>query len=740
LNGHLDAIELLVSEYGADVLLPVKLVQPGTTNFKGAVMTLVLAMSLPNDQAKEVVKLLLKLGATCSQSDNNYITALHYIASQDNSDLLDVLFENDGPMANRVLNKPGLVQGWTKQDTPLITSVVSRHDEMAIKLLKLGAKPEIQFDDWVKNYLATNIWAKNQSTPDTQKQFRVTVVQPIFAAICQESPALIKELLAHGADPQTLTTSGWEVVNNPQNGRYAWQSPESVLDVIRNKLKTLREWKEPVAQNNWRYGHQSLDYEPETLKDADFYTKDTPPGTYQHWYALQSYRLAKTRNAEQHKNYRALLKDRQEQLAKYKSNRKAIEKSIKLLEETEKDLVAAGAKTFRELYPEIEVNDGHQNNNYGHVPYQNPKPSPYQVSQMFSVPDLNEWKIKGYLKLFEAVWNNDLETVKEMTLRPWKCEDHEQPPLRISVRDGLQHQPFSIALLRGHYDLARKIVDICVAQYNNSGDDTLQKTRQRWAIDVDEEDSDNLPIYSELVSDKFTIDALEEVANTVKSDVSPLQMMSLSLIQGKLIDGETSDNERTDTVDPFMYAVEKDDLKMLKFLLELATEQSALLAKHEEDQRCYNIPQNLFYKAIDLGRTQMLAEMIKCSGFGIPWTELTTASGVEIKTKPRYYEGLTIGGKKRRDWAAPPSGAVTNNASEESEPPLIRAAERGSVESVEWFMSDAPMRRYKEFAEANKSDIRVRSLEKGKGFDKTVSQWLNTKCKILVNIPWILFN
>ncbi|PQE10383.1 ankyrin repeat protein [Rutstroemia sp. NJR-2017a WRK4] len=733
LNGHLDAIELLVSEYGADVLLPVKLVQPGTTNIKGAVMTLVLAMSLPNDQAKEVVKLLLKLGATCSQSDNNHITALHYIVSQDNSDLVDILFENDGPMANRVLNKLGLPQGWNKQDTPLTTSVVSRHDEMAIKLLKLGAKPEIQFDDWVKNYLATNSWAKNQSTQDTQKQFKVTVMQPIFAAICQESPAIIKELLAHGADPQSLTTSGWEVVNNPQNGRYVWQSPESLLDVIRNKLKTLREWKEPVVQNDWRYGYQSLEYEPENLKDADFYTHGTTPGTYKHWYALRSYQLEKTRNAAQHKNYRAMLEDREEQLAKYKSNREAIQKSIKWLEETEKDLVAAGAKTFRELYPEIEVNNRHQDNNYGHVPYKSTKPPPYQVSQDFSVPDLNEWKRKGYIKLFEAVWNNDLETVKEMTLRSWKYADHEQPPLKISVGDGLNHQPFSIALLRGHYDLARKIVDICVAQYSNSGDDTLQKTRQRWAIDVGEEDSDNLPIYSELVSDKFTIDALEEVANTVKSDVSPLQMMSSGSIQGRFIDGETADNKRTDSVNPFMYAVEKDDLKMLKFLLELATEQSALLAKHEEDQRCYNIPQNVFYKALDLGRTQMLAEMIKCSGFGIPWTELTTASGVEIKTKPRYYEGLTIGGKKRKDWAAPPSGAVANNISEERVPPLIQAAQRGSVESVEWFMSDAPMRRYKEFAEANKSDIRVRSLEKGKGFEKTVSQWLNTQSDLLLH-------
>jgi len=62
LNGHTNVVELLVSEYGADVLLPVKLVDPGTTNANGAIMTIVLALSLPADMAKEMIKLLLKLG------------------------------------------------------------------------------------------------------------------------------------------------------------------------------------------------------------------------------------------------------------------------------------------------------------------------------------------------------------------------------------------------------------------------------------------------------------------------------------------------------------------------------------------------------------------------------------------------------------------------------------------------------------------------------------------------------
>jgi hypothetical protein len=57
-----------------------------------------------------------------------------------------------------------------------------------------------------------------------------------------------------------------------------------------------------------------------------------------------------------------------------------------------------------------------------------------------------------------------------------------------------------------------------------------------------------------------------------------------------------------------------------------------------------------------------------------------------------------------------------------------------SVESVEWFMSDAPMRRYKEFAEANKHDKRIKTLqETGKGFDHTIGTWLNTKGELALH-------
>lgn len=75
INGHIDMMRLLVEEYAADVLLPIKHMQ-NTHTPRSAILTLVLALSLPTIKSKEVVKVLLELGASTAQGDTNEFTAL----------------------------------------------------------------------------------------------------------------------------------------------------------------------------------------------------------------------------------------------------------------------------------------------------------------------------------------------------------------------------------------------------------------------------------------------------------------------------------------------------------------------------------------------------------------------------------------------------------------------------------------------------------------------------------------
>jgi ankyrin repeat protein len=126
-------------------------------------MTVLLAMYLPTEKAKAVVKLLIELGASAAQADMNHVTTLHHVVAQGNHEILDMLLSNDRPVALSVLNhmSAGTLRNQCK--SPLTTAIEKGHQDIVSKLLSVGAKPNINFDDWVKTYLAKNPWAKNQS-------------------------------------------------------------------------------------------------------------------------------------------------------------------------------------------------------------------------------------------------------------------------------------------------------------------------------------------------------------------------------------------------------------------------------------------------------------------------------------------------------------------------------------------------------------------------------------------------
>ena len=79
------------------------------------------------------------------------------------------------------------------------------------------------------------------------------------------------------------------------------------------------------------------------------------------------------------------------------------------------------------------------------------------------------------------------------------------PPLVIATRDQRGFTPFSIALYRGHFHLARVIVEISAAQYHPKDDDpnTRQRYHLRSGYDSDDdsvESDDSINVFSELVT------------------------------------------------------------------------------------------------------------------------------------------------------------------------------------------------------------------------------------------------
>lgn len=224
----------------------------------------------------------------------------------------------------------------------------------------------------------------------------------------------------------------------------------------------------------------------------------------------------------------------------------------------------------------------------------------------------------------------------------------------------MRNSIFGIAVLRGHLDLARALVEICYAQFQPPGEDDLKSTRYRLANEDEDAGSDtsDIPVYEEIVDDKFTIENIGELSTQVKSDVSPLQFMigeaqmwnyvkhflpEKQIIYG--IDDRKVDvaSKGDSTCSPVSWAIITNDRPLFSFLLDLNIEWTERLSKNMEGSS--GIPsfsEHHFNLAIEYGRTELLADMIKQAGAGIDLDSFARNSEVKYLEKPKYYQGLSV--------------------------------------------------------------------------------------------------
>jgi hypothetical protein len=326
---------------------------------------------------------------------------------------------------------------------------------------------------------------------------------------------------------------------------------------------------------------------------------------------------------------------------------------------------------------------------------------------------------------------------------PQAIADNKEPPLKVAVQDMLGASPFSIAVLRGHLDAAKAIVEIAKLQYVPK-----EAARERYSMalkdseydsnDDSEGSSNDLNVQAEIFNDTFTIENIGEVSLQVKSEISPLTMIQWGCNLIRFIDGQAfslthlqqSELKRHlssygTSNSMFVYAIIKDDLSLLNLLIDLATGQSTRKEGDKEaDRSFFSFPSIDFNHAIGLGRTQHLSTILQKTGAGIPLDDLIKKEGIEMKEKPKYYQGLTVHGKKNAAWAAAGRNMHVEKTGSTTSP-LLTAATMGCIESVEFFLSDTPLRLYSEFAKAYQDDKRLKTLSlTSGGFEKAISKWL----------------
>ncbi|KAH7126744.1 ankyrin repeat protein [Dendryphion nanum] len=742
LNGHIDVVKELVQNFGADVLLPIKLLNRHDRSPRGAILTLVLALRLPIEQAKAMTKTLLNLGASSAQADMKQTTALHCVSGE-YPELLDILVENDEPAAKRAINHLSVVGSYwhASVESPFMSAIKRGNVSAALKLLEIGANPTIDFKAWLRSKETQDKTIRDRDSKRNHQDFLNTTEQPVMLAVQFEMPELVVQLVNHGVGVNTVTKETQSALEDEY--RLSYTKTETLLDAVRSKIKELDNYSDNKPPKE----------EPYRLKKGKDYLVGIESGSYKEFIVKIKVEEARKLDERDKESYETRLKNYQDREG-VKEKEEAIKSLAARFRATEQELLAKGAKTFDELHPGKKGKNteyGGFNRNYSPREIDNS----YKVEFDFDVHDLTDETREGYLALFDAAWNNDLSTIKTLTLATWGPEK-DRTPLKIAVEDRSSQSPFSIAVLRGHYDTARAIVEISYIQYEPEED--TERARYRMANDGDEDELDSdeeiadVPVIKELVDDKFTIENIGEVSSTVKSRVLPDRyiLWSCSAWQyNRIYNGDEKytyglDNnpipysDRAITLREWAIITGNDSLFALMLDLDVEYTDRVATAKAEpEGDSPSSIPwfsEVDFLTALEYGNTKFLAEMIKHAGAGMNLETLVKKSGVKYKEKPKFYQGLSVHGKKRADWVSAARGTSRYKSADSSYSPLLRAAFDGSLVSVEWFMSATPSRHYLDFAEAYKHEKLIAHLNTlGGGFEKVLFKWLNSRRELALH-------
>ncbi|CAG8176675.1 unnamed protein product [Penicillium olsonii] len=718
LNGHTDVVRELVSSFGADVLMPVKILNDYNRKPQAAILNLVLAFALTPRKRTEMFRALLELGASPAQADLNQKTPVFYSVQCRREEMLDLCFDHDMPAVKRAINHLAISgSSYSPQyTTVLLKALENKMPEMAFKLLEAGAKPSIELSELLKAVKKTfpkDIWYSN-----LEERLGESFQHPILLAVSNELPSVAIELLNRGVDPNSETKSRWN------------HDGTTVLDATRTKVSALQEYLD-APEKTWHPSRAYGQKVPEIFEDDDYYLAHLPADSFQRLVATKLLKDARKESSDAE----AIMNKQKNDWSTPRgsdSKRKAIANLMRDYQSLEKKLLAKDAKTWRELHP----NEPHkENNTRPDVKYPKVVQKTFQVKYHFSEPGLNEVRRSGYIRLFEAAWIGDLETIKELTLNMWGPAA-DQAPLELAVTGNLSLSCLSISILRGHLDLAKSILQIIGQQYKPK--ESKVQTRFELGTDESDDDGDNLNIVGDTVEDTFTHEDVGEVTTQVESEVTPLKALKCGIDASPFLEEYKSKRPRESHSDEgrgsiainslVRYAIYTNDLALMNWLLETGKE----LESEDPSQNTYWQSDDDLKLAISLGRTEFIVKLIQCSGVGLPLAQLSADCGVEAPKEPRYYQGLSIRGAKRSDWAN--AGQSETFKPSGSSTPLLISAFRGNLASTEFFLGTAPGRYYLEYVNSHPEREEIKRISQSKlGLEGSVLNWLQTRNNLVLH-------
>ncbi|KAL8731242.1 MAG: hypothetical protein Q9181_004356 [Wetmoreana brouardii] len=755
LSGHTEVIKTLIGRFGADALLPIKIVNEYNRSPKHAIMTMVLAARLSYLDSLEITRELLAHGASSAQADVEKISALHYLVAKKKVDLLKACISDDGAAAKSAMDHivPERTYYKPRTDNPLTTAIKSGNAELVDSLLDAGAKPVISLDDYASACKAVKEQMRYyiDRVEDVSKPWRESVTQPILLAAENDMPEIVLKLVDAGADVNTLDNDAQGSIANIEENKGKHLHGKSVLDAVTSKIGDL---EKSISRK--------LELpQPPCLQEDGYYLKGTKPGTYTQWHRSKSVEMA--RNIVKEWGESRVKQLREENDRPGQERRLAALRALKARYiDLQKQLQKRGAKPLEQLHPEA---SRRKHDDDGKADASKEKPFAPKVT--FSVSASDE-VLNGYVQLFEAAWEGKNDKIKELTLAKWGPESRNKP-LQVSTQDSEGFTPFAIAMYRRHFESAKLLLRIADVQFKEP-----DKRKQRYVIGSEDEyddsadedsDSDVLDIASEVVDDVYTYDNVTALQDSVGSSVSAVDMLEKSAAVWWFLDkpereamtalGQDHPSNKhilredrttstlTEAQETFKdytssslyhsyvnfgrYAMVVRDTQLLRFWLQCCQDASKMKWKDHKPTRV-----GLFYEdfrfGLQHGYVAEIAELIRFLGAELPLDALIQTSEVDSTETPKYYQGLSIGGKKMTAWAKEHGGGVDRASLTKSTPPLLQAAHAGGLAAVEWFLSDTPLRLYREYRDKHKDDERLRKLaEAPGGFEQAVGSWLKQR-------------
>ncbi|KAK6333268.1 hypothetical protein TWF718_011088 [Orbilia javanica] len=720
-NGHGDVVELLVSEFGADVLQPIKISFDYNGQPRSALLTINLIVHLPKKEQREMMlRTLLKLGASSGQADMNGNSAFTRIVQMGDIECLKILFEEDAATALAASRHIALSGDWRPSPiSNLMVAICEGDEEKALLLLDKGVPPEITFDDFM-TAIKRQTKKYTQSRETNQSNFEEYHQQPAELALEAEMPDVFRKCIELGVGLNTYSAGSFvpepDSDGNYPSSRYN-QKFFTYLDLARRKLKQLQNSLENHHEAQKKKIDNSL---PREILSVPSEYKE---GSYEYWMASQM--------VESENNVRkAFNKELEKRKAEgHQDNTdpekvKLKEEKLLALEQKYQELVdwmvSNGAKRFKELQPvywkknksgksgnwfDDESSDGGQSETSSQKKLPKPEKK-FEIQFTFSDAHKDEKLTAAYHELFKAAWDGNGEIITKYTTTSW---DEEKTPLLITTTNQLNHNIFAIAAYRKHpKELLDLILSIATAQKRPEEENEKQYNpyyEDEYDSEVESE-NEGMELHVtqiDLTEGRLTIDNVANLGKEVRSNTSALDMIKFRL--PFILDGEGIDKAKIGESTLLYQAVRVGDVELLQYI-------TSTMDKLEPNGRKFDV--GVFCNigsmrdhcsgAVEFQHIGVLETLMEWDGVGALLDEKVKDSkeGEEEEeegpAKPKHYLGLSIHGKKRTDWAKAANPNDNTIVTKSYRQPIgLYAAYYGSHKVFEWLLTDGPERTLRQY-------------------------------------------